>query len=81
MLPHSGTLLLEGEGYILATFFGLMMAQLVFHRDSTASVRSNYTQGILLNLRGSVLVALVLAVAAIYESSEVIWMMKHLGTG
>jgi hypothetical protein len=81
MLPHSGTLLLEGEGYILATFFGLMMAQLVFHRDSTASVRSNYTQGILLNLRGSVLVALVLAVAAIYESTEVIWMMKHLGTG
>ena len=25
MLPHSGTLLLEGEGYILAAFFGLMV--------------------------------------------------------
>ncbi len=81
MLPHSGTLLLEGEGYILATFFGLVMAQLVFRRDSTASTRSNYTQGILLNLKGSVLVALVLAVAAIYESTEVILMMKQLGTG
>ena len=81
MLPHSGTLLLEGEGYILATFFGLMMAQLVFRRDSTASTRSNYTQGILLNLKGSILVALVLAVAAIYESTEVILMMKQLGTG
>ena len=57
MLPHSGTLLLEGEGYILATFFGLMMARLVFRRDSTTSVRSNYTQGILLNLKGSILVA------------------------
>jgi hypothetical protein len=81
MLPHSGTLLLEGEGYILATFFGLMMARLVFGRESTTSARLNYTQGLLLNLKGSVLVALVLAVAAVYESTEVIWMMKHLGTG
>src|SRR5262249_3445306 len=25
MLPHSGTMLLEGEGYILATFFALLI--------------------------------------------------------
>ncbi len=81
MLPHSGTLLLEGEGYILATFFGLMMARLVFGREPGTSARSHYTQGLLLNLKGCVLVALVLAVAAIYESTEVILMMKQLGTG
>jgi hypothetical protein len=81
MLPHSGTLLLEGEGYILATFFGLMLAVSLFRRDPATATRSHYTQGILLNLKGSVLVALVLAVAAVYEATEVIWMMKHFGTG
>jgi hypothetical protein len=81
MLPHAGTLLLEGEGYILATFFGLMLAVSLFRSDPTTSPLNNYTRGILLNLKGSVLVALVLAVAAVYEATEVIWMMKHLGTG
>jgi hypothetical protein len=81
MLPHSGTLLLEGEGYILATFFGLMLAVSLFRSDPTTSTRSHYTRGIVLNLKGSVLVALVLAVAAVYEATEVIWMMKQLGSG
>ncbi|MDG3007523.1 hypothetical protein [Paludisphaera mucosa] len=32
MIPHSGTLLLEGEGYILATFFALLVPIYLFGR-------------------------------------------------
>src|SRR5580704_1955570 len=76
MLPHSGTLLLEGEGYILATFFGLMLAVSVFRSDPESSFFQRYARGLLLNLKGSLLVAMVLAVAAIYEAVEVILMLK-----
>jgi hypothetical protein len=38
MLPHIGTLLLEGEGYILATFFALLIPVYLF-RSSQASVK------------------------------------------
>jgi hypothetical protein len=84
MLPHSGTLLLEGEGYILATFFGLMLAVHVFRPDSlgldpASNFSSRYGRGLLLNLKGSLLVALVLAVAAIYEAVEVILLLKSTG--
>jgi hypothetical protein len=76
MLPHSGTLLLEGEGYILATFFGLLMPLYLFRRDSASSLFARYRRGFVLNLKGNVLVALVLLIAAIYESIEVILMIK-----
>ena len=33
MLPHAGTLLLEGEGYILAAFFGLLVPIYMFERE------------------------------------------------
>jgi hypothetical protein len=79
MLPHSGTLLLEGEGYILATCFGLMFAIALFGPDSDSSVWSRYKRGLMLNLKGGLLVALVLAVAAIYEATEVILMLKNSG--
>jgi hypothetical protein len=79
MLPHSGTLLLEGEGYILATFFGLMMAVSLFRSDPESSFLQRYGRGLLHNLKGSVLVAVVLAVAAIYEAVEVILLLKSAG--
>jgi hypothetical protein len=79
MLAHSGTLLLEGEGYILATFFSLMLAVLVFRSDPDSSFLQRYGRGLLLNLKGSLLVALVLAVAAIYEAVEVILMLRSAG--
>jgi hypothetical protein len=79
MLPHSGTLLLEGEGYILAAFFGLIFALSFFGPNSDSSVLSRYKRGVVLNLKGSLLVALVLAVAAIYEATEVILMLKNSG--
>jgi hypothetical protein len=79
MLPHSGTLLLEGEGYILATFFGLMMAVSLFRSDPESSFLQRYGRGLLHNLKGSVLVAVVLGVAAIYEAVEVILLLKSAG--
>jgi hypothetical protein len=81
MLPHSGTLLLEGEGYILAAFFGLMVPLSLRRQptDSGSETKGGYRRAVLLNLKGSLLVALVLAVAATYEATEVIQMLKNLG--
>jgi hypothetical protein len=78
MLPHSGTLLLEGEGYILAAFFGLMVPLSLRRRPAEPGVeaRGGYGRAVLLNLKGCVLVAIVLAVAATYEATEVIAMLK-----
>ncbi|HEX4070982.1 MAG TPA: hypothetical protein VHX68_07430 [Planctomycetaceae bacterium] len=78
MLPHSGTLLLEGEGYILAAFFGLMVPLSLRRRpaDSDSAVPRGYRWAVLLNLKGCVLVAIVLAVAATYEATEVIAMLR-----
>jgi len=76
MLPHSGTLLLEGEGYILATLFGLLIPIYIFQSSLGGSPLSRFGRALMLNLKGNVLVALVLAVAALYEAIEVIAMMK-----
>ena len=75
MLPHSFTLLLEGEGYILATFFGLLVLVYLFRKAEGPSVARRYGKALLMNVRGNLLVAIVLAVAAIYEAIEVILMM------
>ncbi len=95
MIPHSGTLLLEGEGYILATFFAMLMPVILFGSGRPAlkpaeavdgefadppseptheTTGRRFLRAIGLNLKGLLLVALVLAVAAIYEAAEVIWM-------
>jgi hypothetical protein len=81
MLPHTGTLLLEGEGYILAAFFGLMVLLSLVRRpaEPDSKISSGYGRAVLLNLKACVLVALVLAVAATYEAIEVIQMLKPLG--
>jgi len=95
MIPHSGTLLLEGEGYILAMFFAMLVPVLLFGAGRPASKPAEavdgefgdppseptrettgrrYLRAVGLNLKGLLLVAIVLAVAAIYEAIEVIWM-------
>jgi hypothetical protein len=95
MIPHSGTLLLEGEGYILATFFALLIPIRLFgpgrstlktyepgewglEEETPAPAESTligrYGRAVLLNVNAIVLVAAVLAVAALYEAVEVIWM-------
>ncbi|HUE15496.1 MAG TPA: hypothetical protein VMR25_15125 [Planctomycetaceae bacterium] len=72
MLPHSGTLLLEGEGYILATFFGLLIPIYLFRSNRGPNLVARYRQGVAVNLKGNLLVALILVVAALYEATEVI---------
>ena len=75
MIPHSGTLLLEGEGYILATIFAVLIPIKLFETSQGERVLARFGRAILLNLQGNVWVAIVLAVAAIYEATEVIAMM------
>jgi hypothetical protein len=72
MLPHSGTMLLEGEGYILATIFGLLIPFYILEPSLGGTPLSRFRHALLLNLQSCVLVALVLAVAACYEATEVI---------
>ncbi|WP_165246549.1 hypothetical protein [Paludisphaera soli] len=108
MIPHSGTLLLEGEGYILATFFALLVPIYLFGRGPVREVSRppaeddlafgdapapavpapeqtpeptgpqgfvrRYLGALAINVRGNALVAIVLAVAAVYEAYEVIRM-------
>ncbi len=72
MLPHSLTLLLEGEGYILASFFAILIPLDLCRAQAGTTVASRYGRALVLNLKGSILVLLVLAVAAVYEATEVI---------
>lgn len=75
MLPHSFTLLLEGEGYILALFFALLIPVYLFRKSEGPTVVRRYGRALLMNIRGNLLVAIVLAIAAIYEAIEVILAM------
>lgn len=75
MLPHSFTLLLEGEAYVIATFFGLLILVYLFRKAEGPSVGRRYGKALLMNVRGNLWVAIVLVVAAIYEAVEVIWAM------
>jgi hypothetical protein len=72
MLPHSFTILLEGEAYIMAAFFGLLILVYLFRKAEGPNIPRRYGKALLMNLRGNLLVAIVLAIAAIYEAIEVI---------
>jgi hypothetical protein len=76
MLPHSGTMLLEGEGYILATLFGLLVPIHIFQSSLGGTPLTRFGRVLLLNVQANVWVALVLAVAACYEATEVILMNR-----
>jgi hypothetical protein len=78
MLPHSGTMLLEGEGYILAALFGLLIPVRMAESRLGGTPLTRYGRAVLLNLQANVLVAIVLAVAACYEAVEVIQMAGGL---
>ena len=74
MLPHSWTMLLEGEGYILAALFGLLIPVHLFQSSLGGTALGRFGRVLLLNIQANAWVALVLAVAACYEAIEVIWM-------
>ncbi|MHC4132355.1 MAG: stage II sporulation protein M, partial [Planctomycetota bacterium] len=75
MLPHSFTLLLEGEAYIVATFFSLLIPVYLFRKSEGPTVLQRYGKALMMNLRGYLIVLALLVIAAIYESVEVITMM------
>ena len=72
MLPHSFTILLEGEAYVIAAFFGLLILIYLFRKSEGPGLASRYGKALLLNVTANLLVAIVLAIAAIYEAIEVI---------
>jgi len=76
MLSHSGTMLLEGEGYILATVFGLLIPIHIVQSRLGGNPLTRFGRVLLLNLKANFWIALVLAVAAIYEATEVILMNR-----
>ena len=75
MLPHSFTVLLEGEAYIVATFFALLIPIYLFRKSEGPNILNRYGRALAMNVRGNLLVAIVLVIAAIYEAIEVILMM------
>ncbi|NIP27130.1 MAG: hypothetical protein GWN67_18035 [Phycisphaerae bacterium] len=79
MVPHSVTLLLEGHGYVLAAFFGLLVPVYLFRKSEGPNAGVRYGRAVLMNVRGNLLVIIVLVIAAIYEAVEVIMMMNWAG--
>jgi hypothetical protein len=78
MIPHSLTLILEGQGYILA-ILGSFVQGVAFVRPQSvggAGHRQGYLEGAKRTARLYVLVVIVLAVAAVYEAMEVIAMVR-----
>jgi hypothetical protein len=76
MLPHSGTMLLEGEGYILATLFGLLVPIHIVQSRLGGNPFTRFGRVLMLNFKANFWIAIVLAVAAIYEATEVILMNR-----
>ncbi|MHC4271907.1 MAG: hypothetical protein ACYST2_06300 [Planctomycetota bacterium] len=76
MIPHSFTLLLEGEAYILATFFALLVPIYMCRKSEGPTLIKRYANALMLNLKGNFFVLTVLLIAAIYEAMEVIWSIK-----
>ncbi len=70
-------MLLEGEGYILAAFFGLLVPAYLFEPDKGIGLMNRYGRALLVNLKAMILVALVLVTAACYEATEVILMIRY----
>ena len=78
MIPHSLTLVLEGQGYILAMLgvHILWTSTLGGLRLGMSGAVSCYLAGLRANLNIYRLVLLVLAVAAVYEAFEVIYLVR-----
>jgi hypothetical protein len=80
MIPHSLTLVLEGQGYILA-MLAAWVHGLGFVSPRTVD-QTTHLRGWLAGLRRSlwlyVLVVVILAIAAVYEAIEVIYIVPRL---
>jgi len=80
MIPHSLTLILEGQGYILAIFVVFLQWKGIIWPSSIGEEKRSkaYLTGIKETMSMYILVALVLAVSAIYEAFEVIYIVGTL---
>ncbi len=72
MLPHTITLLLECEAYVLACFFSILVPVYSFGKREGPSFGRRYLRSVTLNLKGSVWIFVLLLVAGAYEAIEVI---------
>jgi hypothetical protein len=85
MIPHSLTLLLEGEAYVVAMFGCYLWGKWLIRPAAAGfpNSREAYCAGLRANLQLYRLILVVLAVAAVYEAIEVIGMMAlaRLATG
>jgi hypothetical protein len=80
MIPHSLTLLLEGQGYILAILASWILGRAFVSPSSVqaGSWRVGYARGVKNALLVHLLVAAVLIIAAVYEALEVIYLVPLL---
>ena len=80
MVPHLLTLVLEGQGYILAMFGAWLLGKWCVRprQCGFASAGAGYRAGIRANLALYPLILAVLAVAAVYEAIEVIGVRHYL---
>jgi len=77
MVPHSLVLILEGQGYILAMFASYLQWKGVFKPKSVQeeSRVNAYLAGVKKTAHIYVLVALLLAISALYEAFEIIYIL------
>lgn len=81
MIPHSITLLLEGQAYILVLLAAYVQGRALLW-PKTAGVEGHgrgYVEGLKSTGKLYVLVILILAAAAVYEVIEVVLMIKFFG--
>ncbi len=80
MIPHSLVLILEGQAYILAMLAAYVQGKAFLWPRSVGATtrRQGYGVGVKLSVRIYGLVVLLLAVAAIYEALEVIFIPRLL---
>ena len=72
MLPHSVTLLLEGEAYVMVCLFATLVPVYSFGKSEGPTFGRRYLRSIILNVKGSVWILMLLVVAGAYEAVEVI---------
>ena len=74
MLPHSITLILEGQAYILALFAVYLQGRALLWPKSVGleTYKQGYVEGLKRTGRMYILVIMTLAIAAVYEVLEVI---------
>jgi hypothetical protein len=75
MLPHSLTVLVEMEAYVLAAFFAALIPIYIFRKAEGPTWWRRYGRALLLNLEANAVIFIVLAVVALYEATEVILQM------